>query len=322
MTSYEIRLGYACLNQSLRDDGVFTNRSLKLETAVKKGIPYINSLIEKNIDDLFKIIIYNESHGIRFYRMSSDIFPHIGNPLLPFSNYDLDFIKDKIKMIGAYAMKYGHRLTMHPGQFVQLGSTTDAIVNASITDLTNQANFLKMLGFKPTDGSVLIIHGGGGYDSKTEALKRWEKNYLSIPKDIAEYICLENDENVYSVSDLLPFCEKNNIPFCIDFFHNAISKDKIHINKKLMMRIKNTWIKHGGIMKCHYSTQDKDKRRGCHSKTINKLPSFIFDIAFDIRSNIDIMLEVKDKEKSVFKIYHKYFNIGFANDGKIFYKLK
>jgi len=34
------------------------------------------------------------------------------------------------------------------------------------------------------------------------------------------------------------------------------------------------------------------------------------------------MLEVKDKEVSVFKIYYKYFNIKMDQSGKVYYVLK
>ena len=63
-------------------------------------------------------------------------------------------------------------------------------------------------------------------------------------------------------------------------------------------------------------------RRGAHSKTIDELPDFILKIPKMFKTSIDVMLEVKDKEVSVFKIYHKYFNISQDINGRITYKLK
>src|ERR1700733_6248179 len=117
MKTPEIRIGYACINTDLRKYNIFTSRSLILKTAREKGIEYIKKIVLENIDDLFKILLYNESHGVRFYRITSCLFPHLGNPQLLDSNYNLDFAKNKLNEIGIYAKEHGHRLTMHPEQF-------------------------------------------------------------------------------------------------------------------------------------------------------------------------------------------------------------
>jgi UV DNA damage endonuclease len=318
---YPIRIGYACLNTELRDYNIFTSRSLILKTATSKGIEYIKQLITDNIDDLLKILIYNEAHGIRFYRISSCIFPHLGNPKFADGNYDLEIFKEKLKTIGLYAKRHGHRLTMHPGQFVQLGSPNEAVVKQSIVDLENHVKLLYMLGYKPIDGSVLIVHGGGTFGDKQSTMNRWKENYVKLPSFIKQYICLENDEIGYSVNDLLPFCEELKIPFCLDIFHNSVSKDRVPITKKLVKRIFNTWTNHGTIPKIHISEQQLGLRKGAHSKTLDKLPLYVLKLPKLFSTPLDIMLEVKDKEVSVFKMYYKYFNINMDKNGRINYIL-
>jgi UV DNA damage endonuclease len=320
--TYTIRLGYACINTELREFDIFTSRSLILKTARDKGFSYINGLIKSNIDDLLKILIYNEAHGIRFFRITSCLFPHLCNPQLTESNYDIDFVKDELKMIGKYARLHGHRLTTHPGQYVQLGSNNDAVVKQSIIELENHAKLFKYLGLTPNDGSVMIIHGGGTYGDKISTLARWQENFHKLPKWISQYIALENDENCYSITDLLPFCEENQIPFCVDIFHNQVSKNRIPITKKLMGKIFDTWLKKGLQPKLHYSNQEPGLRRGTHSKTINKIPRFFLRLPSIYHTSIDIMLEVKDKEVSVFKIYYRYFDIKMDSSGRIYYLIK
>lgn len=319
---YEIRLGYACINTELRDYDIFTSRGLILSTAEKKGIEYIKELASNNVEDLLKILIYNESHGIRFFRISSCIFPHLGNPKLLNNDYNLDFVKEKLKIVGKFAKAHGHRLTMHPGQFCQLSSPNEEVVKQSIVDLVNHVQLLKMMGYTPKDGSVLIIHGGGTFGDKESSLKRWEENFMKLPANIRGYISLENDENNYGIMDLLPFCEKLNIPFCLDIFHNKVSKNRIPITKKLMQRIFNTWKKHNMIPKIHVSEQEPEMRRGAHSKTLNKLPLYLFRLPSMFKTSFDIMLEVKDKEVSVFKMYYKYFDVKMDINGRIYYILK
>jgi hypothetical protein len=50
---------------------------------------------------------------IRFLRMSSEMFPFASHEKY---GYSLEYADAELKEAGALAKKYGHRLTMHPGQ--------------------------------------------------------------------------------------------------------------------------------------------------------------------------------------------------------------
>jgi UV DNA damage endonuclease len=95
---------------------------------------------------------------------------------------------------------------------------------------------------------------------------------------------------------------------------------------ELIPLIKKTWKKEDGDMKVHYSIQDPFKKRGAHSPTIfiDKFFDYLKNSDF---SNIDIMLEVKDKEVSAIKtinsinfINNKFSDIEFLKEIKS-YKL-
>jgi UV DNA damage endonuclease len=318
----EIRIGYACINTDLGDFDILTSRTLRLATAHDKGIEYIKKIAIENINDLFKILIYNEAHGIRFYRITSSLFPHLSNPKLIDSDYGLDFVKNQLKIIGQYAKKHGHRLTMHPGQYVQLGSTSEDVVKQSIIELMNHVNILKTMNYGPDNGSVLIVHGGGTFGDKKSTLERWKYQFQKLPIDVASYIALENDENHYNINDLLPLCEELNIPFCLDIFHNRVSKDYVPITRKLINRIFNTWKNRNMIPKIHISEQEAGLRKGAHSKTLKKIPLYVFKMSLMFDTALDIMLEVKDKQESTFKMYYKYFNIKMDITGRITFVLK
>ena len=74
-----MNLGYACINTTLSDvpksKRITTNRSMIKKTFQKKGMPYASELALQNVKDLIEILRWNEQNGIKFYRMSSDIFP-------------------------------------------------------------------------------------------------------------------------------------------------------------------------------------------------------------------------------------------------------
>ena len=74
-----MNLGYACINMELNArkgvDRVTTNRSMIKKTFQEKGLDYASELIIQNVVDLNEIIDWNEQNNIKFFRMSSEIFP-------------------------------------------------------------------------------------------------------------------------------------------------------------------------------------------------------------------------------------------------------
>ena len=74
-----MNLGYACINTALsevpKSKRITTNRSMIKRTFQEKGLAYASELALQNCQDLLKILQWNEANNIKFYRMSSDVFP-------------------------------------------------------------------------------------------------------------------------------------------------------------------------------------------------------------------------------------------------------
>ena len=74
-----MQLGYACINMGFsslpKSKRITTNRSMIKRTFQQKGLSYASELALENVKDLLKILQWNEQNDIKFYRMSSDIFP-------------------------------------------------------------------------------------------------------------------------------------------------------------------------------------------------------------------------------------------------------
>ena len=94
-----MNLGYACINMNLSNPKQFgsdrekitTNRSMIKRTFQEKGVEYVSELALQNVIDLNHIIKWNEQHNIKFFRMSSEIFPWA-------SEYNLEDLKDYDKI--------------------------------------------------------------------------------------------------------------------------------------------------------------------------------------------------------------------------------
>lgn len=306
-----VHIGYACISIYLRDIDVFSSRSLTIATLRKKGLDAARDLCIRNLVDLEIILKFNEMRGIRFFRITSNLFPHMENELVAdmIKDYSIDFVSEHLKRIGDYAKQKNHRLSMHPGQYVQLSSPKPKVVEQSIRDLNLHASILSEMGLTPADnGSVLIIHAGGFFEDRPASLQRWETNFLTMPKLTRDYVVLENDER-WDVMELLPLCERNNIPLCIDFFHHSINgEQKFNIfDEKLLDRVMNIWKIRGIKPKCHFSEQEPGKRIGSHSNIITAIPKDV--LKFCKKYDSDIMLESKMKDINAINMYKKYFKM-------------
>lgn len=313
-----MRLGYACISIPLRERGIYTGRTLTIRSMKQKGAEEAKRLTLLNITDLAEILRYNESIGIRFFRITSNLFPHMENPAAP--PYDMEFAADALAAVGGLARALGHRITMHPGQFAQLGSPRPEVVEQTRRDLAAHARIFELMGQKPEVGSVMIIHGGGVYGDKEATLQRWKTEFKRLPAHVSRFIALENDEWQYSVYDLLPLCEELGIPLCVDFFHHSVQRpvDELFVGDTLA-RVLQTWKRRGIKPKVHLSSQAPDARRGSHSDCVDGIPSAI--LHWCAANDVDIMLEVKQKDLCALEMYKKYYTRTEA-DGRVQWQLK
>jgi UV DNA damage endonuclease len=287
-------LGYCCINTKLRNNGVFTSRTLRLATAKKKGISYIKSLVLKNLYDLYIILKWNVKHNILLFRMSSEMFPFITHPDF---DYNLDFVNDLLKEIGKYAKTCGIRLTMHQCHFSVLNSTRQSVIENSIKDLKHHCDILDRM--ELDKNSIIVIHGG----CKNRTLELRD-TLINLPEYIRNRIVLENCELSYTIQDLLPLSEELQIPIVIDFHHSEINSSS-NPDDFYFERVFKVWQNRQIKPKCHVSNSDIDiintdniTKRRKHSDLIR----FFHIPLLKITQDIDIMLECKLKEQSIFLI--------------------
>lgn len=138
------RLGYACLNTYLRtaNPPVFCSRTCRInsilehrhplldpsqpEHAIKnrpdltqpadidRGMRWVHELGLANARDIVKLLRWNDKYGIKFMRLSSEMFPFASHEEY---GYTLEsFAADVLAEAGKVAAELGHRLTTHPGQ--------------------------------------------------------------------------------------------------------------------------------------------------------------------------------------------------------------
>ena len=303
-----VQLGLCCMNTTLKKQKppVYAARRIIIRIIDEKGIDELKRRILANLDDLYKMLEWNEENGIRVFRLSSELFQHKTNPKVP--DYTYEFAKEHLKKIGDYALEKGHRLTFHPGQFNVLASISEKAYLQTLKDLEYHADVLDMMGLGKD--SVMVIHGGGVYGEKEKTMKRWIENYHKLPDKIKNRLVLENCEKSYSIHDTLRIHDATGIPLVFDTHHFDCyillhPDEEFSPASEYIPQILETWQEKDIKPKFHVSEQGSGKI-GHHSDYIDIIPEYLLDIPERYGIEIDIMIEAKMKELSIQKLYEKY----------------
>lgn len=300
-----IRLGLCCINNTLnmnKKARIYCNRTCIIKNySVEKA----KELSLQNVKDVLSILKWNNEHNIKHYRLSSDMYPHITNPKV--DSYTIDFSIPELKKIGEYAIENKHRLTMHPGQWNQIGAYKREVFDQTVKDLEYHCSLLDVMGMD--NNSILCIHGGGTYGDKETTMRRWVEQFDDLPKNVKNRIAIENCEKCYSVEDCLELSSKCNIPviydshhyYCYDLYHpDEVQKDI----RELMPEIIESWGKRRPLF--HIAEQKPNSPVGAHSEMIENIPGHILEIPYIYDIGIDIEVEAKNKEEAVLYLMKKY----------------
>jgi UV DNA damage endonuclease len=294
-------IGYACINMGLREQKIFTNRTLRKATLEKEGHSYLSSLIQENLSDLLTILKTNEENDIRFFRISSEIFPFYSHPVMGYEIEDLPeskHILSLLSQIGKFATEHGHRLTTHPGHFNVLASPSEAVVMKTIRDLECHSKMFDYMGFVPSHYNKINIHVGGAYGDKESALARFCENFARLSPACKKRLTVENDDraNLYSTKDLYEGVYRVvGVPIVFDYHHHKFNTGGQTEQEALELAI-STW-EAGIIPVVHYSESKtlhagEDRETPAHS-------DLVYGPMNHYHNFIDVMVEAKHKERAI-----------------------
>ena len=299
-----MNLGYACINMNLstlpKSKRITTNRSMIKKTFQEKGIAYASELGLKNCQDLLTILKWNEEHGIKFFRMSSDLFPWS-------SEYNLKDLPDYeniawwLDQAGMYAWKHGHRITTHPGPFNVLGSPNEETVRKTIKELETHSEVFDMMKLPDTPYAKINIHVGGTYGGDfAGTADRWIQNYLKLSTNCQNRLTLENDDkaSMWSVKHLYDYIYKVvKVPIVFDYHHHRFCTGGLSEEQALKLAA-STW---GDVTPVVHLSESRRREQGDPKIREQAHSDFIYDPVDNYGVNYDMMLECKMKEKALIK---------------------
>lgn len=295
-----MKIGYPCLNLTVPCQN---SQTFRLASYSKQRFL---ATVNNNLDCLLETLEYNREKGIMFFRITSGLIPFASHPVSRV-NWPVVF-RNKFKTTGRFIKKQGMRISMHPGHFTLLNSPRKIVHRRSIREIDYHVDVLDLLGL---DNSHKVqIHVGGVYNDKEKSLRRFIEAYKVLPPKLKRRLVIENDEKSYSANDCLRINKATGIPVIFDVFHHQLNNQKEDV-KKIVKKVFSTWQKKDGLPMVDYSSQAPDKKRGAHIMNID-LKDFNKFLKVIRALDCDIMLEIKNKEKSAIQALELIRKSSFA----------
>jgi len=284
-----MRVGYACVNTQLPS----ASRTLRLANLTDERL---RELVAANLDALEAILRWNAGHDVRVFRISSETVPFGSHPANELRWWEE--LAPRFAELGAFMRAEGLRLSTHPGQFTVLGSPEERFVAASVAEADYHARLLSAFGLDPSH--KIVVHGGGVYGDGAAAAKRFAAAFERLSEDARGRLVLENDER-WSLAEVLPLATRIGVPVVFDVFHHSLRPSLGELDVRgAVLAAGERWRDGDGRQEVHFSTQEPGKRAGAHSETLDPAAFARFaDQVGDL--DLDCVIEVKDKERSVLR---------------------
>lgn len=293
-----VRYGYACINRTLREHDVRTNRDMKQATFDDDTeLQYTAELCVSNLKGLLEVLEWNVQHDIYVFRITSMPFPWFTewsvSDLPDDGEYTEHDVRAYANEIATFVQQHDIRLTMHPGHYCCLASPTDSTYHNAVDSLKAHARFFDLLEQPRSPHAAINIHIGGTYDDKEATLWRFGDRYQQLPDAVRSRLVVENDDtqSQFSVQDLYRLYREVDIPVTFDYHHHHCHPGSLN-ERSALHYASRTWPDDVRQL-THYSESHPDKSRPqAHSEYVQSLPD-------DYGKCFDCIVEAKGKEQAV-----------------------
>lgn len=285
------RTGYCCINLTLADKFRtmqlgWANRNRK-EDVVNKW----KEVVIHNFNLLTTIINWNIANKVYLYRISSDLVPFADHEKWGYLWEDWRNSIDNYGLIGPVRellkryISLGGRLTIHPGQFVSIGSAKEEVRNNSIKNLEYHGQLLDLLGLPQNHNCPINIHISNG-TKDCEIIANNVKNSLRLlSESVMKRVVFENEQHgCWHPQNIRKFFP--NVPITFDYHHFRINDGGITIDEAVRIT-SESWPNNEPIQ--HYSEGRDHELDPAHSDYVRVLPV----------SQYDIEVEAKQKDLAI-----------------------
>jgi UV DNA damage endonuclease len=258
----------------------WANRNVK-EDVLNKW----NDIVKHNFSLLYTIISWNIENKVYLYRISSD--------LIPFADHDdwgwmwndwrgnienyglLGPVREIIKRY----ISLGGRFTIHPGQFVSIGSAKETVRNNSIKNLEYHGQLLDLMGLPQDYSCPINIHVSNGTKDCNVTANYIKNSIQLLSNSVMSRLVFENEQHgcwhPTNLRKLFP-----EVPITFDYHHFRLNDGGIDVGEAVRIT-SESWPNNDPVQ--HYSEGRDNPDDPAHSDYIRILPDSQYDIEVEAK---------------------------------------
>jgi UV DNA damage endonuclease len=201
---------------------------------------YLADIARDNATALAQAVERCHELGIGAFRINSQILPLATHPVTGYTLAELDDVEQgaleaAFAAVRPLALERGVRLSFHPDQFVVLNSERETVREASVRELEYQSWIAELVG-----ADTVTLHVGGATGGKEAAIERLERGLDLLSPRTRARLAFENDDRLFTVADLLPFCRRADVALVYDSHHHRCNPDALSV-EEASLRAAETW---------------------------------------------------------------------------------
>lgn len=303
-----MKLGLVCISELLRE------KSPELAFKTMTRAQFLKKKRQESIDELAKRIAHNltvtietikhcHSIGIKHYRLSCKLFPLVTDPTLNLSVehfFNAQNLYLRMAEIGRTAKELGVSISIHPDQFVVIGSDSDDVCQKSVNELNFHAWVLDACGLPQDYTCPINIHPSlSNFSSPEEFIKKCVLNFFKCDIGVRNRLVFENEDkgfwNCQKLHEYFYTYMKHtynfHFPLTFDNLHDEANPSFDSNNNKIPMshwfqKFYQTWNSQPVF---HWSEAEKDTKRNHARKLTTEPQDFGLDVIWEV--------EIKDKDR-------------------------
>jgi UV DNA damage endonuclease len=278
------KTGYCCINLTLGENF----RTMQLNWAKRNAKDVVlnkwKEIVRHNFSLLEKIINWNIKNNIFLYRISSDMVPFADHEEYGEMWRDAlaqGWLLEETATLRETLVKYlnqGGRVSIHPGQFVSIGSPNNETRRKSRLNLVYHGELFDFLMLPQTYYCPINIHISNGTKGEQVVDNVYESLEL-LPYSVLSRLVFENEQNGYwnpiNINKHFP-----TIPITFDYHHYLINPTDMTMEEAVEFT-KKTWPNNDPIQ--HWSEGRAHEKDPAHSDFITRLPDFPYDIEVEAK---------------------------------------
>ena len=279
------RTGYCCINLSI--DERF--RTMTLAWANRNSEADVRNkwrdVVEHNFRLLSVITDWNIRNKVYLYRISSDLVPFADHEKYGYlwdewrQDPQSNTILNPVKLNIVRYLTLGGRFTIHPGQFVSIGSTNKQTRESSIRNLEYHGQLLDILGLPKNYNCPINIHVSNGSKDPEVIAQNVEESLQNLSESVTKRLVFENEQSgCWTPENLRKHFPE--IPITFDYHHYNINSGKLSLEEALQIT-SESWPNNDPVQ--HYSEGRSKPLDKAHSDYVSSLPDKPWDIEVEAK---------------------------------------